>query len=201
MTRLMLAVLLFFPSLASAFEFPSLHNVYDVAPNDVLNVRSGPSVEHPIISSFTYDQKHIEVIRLSESGRWALVNVGEGTGWAASRFLKPLSLEPRIPTTMRCFGTEPFWRADLWQAGADQRIDLQVLGSLDQTILAHAGAFSSGRSDRFGYVAYDRSAILSVSAQLCSDGMSDRAFGMSADVFVETISGWQQFSGCCSLAP
>ncbi len=58
---------------------------------------------------------------------------------------------------------------------------------------------SAARRDRHGLVAVIDDVPLSgiIAARQCSDGMSDREYGLSLDA----IFGEQVLSGCCTLAP
>ena len=72
---------------AQAQEYPALFNVTDVPHGDVLNVRAGPGVNHPIIATLARDATGVEAVGTNESGRWARVSLGEISGWASTRFL------------------------------------------------------------------------------------------------------------------
>ena len=83
-------------SLASRYLAPSvrrLAGVSGVSPNDPegLNVRSGPSANHPVRGSIPYDASGV-VVHVCQRGsstrsEWCLVTYGAISGWVAGRFL------------------------------------------------------------------------------------------------------------------
>ena len=58
-----------------------------VAANDLLNIRAAPSANAEIIGTLSPRARHIEVVGYDDTGRWAQINTGEISGWAALRFL------------------------------------------------------------------------------------------------------------------
>ncbi|MFY0308346.1 SH3 domain-containing protein [Leisingera sp. D0M16] len=212
--RLHLAAALFWLACAAlpgaAQEFPALHSVTGVAADDVLNIRSAPSASASIVGSLAPGQSGVEVVQADDSGKWGLVNSGERSGWAALRYL---AREPRDDwrsqgQALECFGTEPFWSLTL-----DQAPNLKTPDGPDIpfTLLAHEpGSNHSGKSG-FHAVSWAESTLSSpepvslfgtLTAQQCSDGMSDRTYGISIDLL--RLHGTGQLSvlsGCCSLLP
>lgn len=184
---------LLWASVANAFDYPSLHSVVGVAADDFLNVREGPDVSLPVIAKLMPTATGVEIIKTTDDGRWGLVNVSEKTGWTAMRYLKKTA-NP-TPNT-QCFGTEPFWsshfssNASFGLAGEPQRY-FQITANINST----------NRTDRFATVAQGPSGqlIATISAKQCSDGMSDRLYGLSVEMLVENAGKWTQFSGCCLL--
>ena len=189
-------------SVAPAQPFPALYDVSGVAADDVLNVRAGPGVGFAVVGALDHDATRVEVLAID--GNWAQVNAGETAGWASTRYLVA---RPPVDLTgaarVMCSGTEPFWSLEI--APGDQAylrtpdsplVDVfrawrfQRLPSSLEKYLLHGEA--SGRE-------------LSVLAQpaTCSDGMSDRAYGIDVTVIV-TGTGWEKggptYVGCCSIA-
>ena len=62
--------------------------IFGVSPNDVLNVRTGPSFEHPVSGRIPPSAKSIEIID-SCVGVWCLVRYGNVTGYANRMYIKP----------------------------------------------------------------------------------------------------------------
>lgn len=194
-----LALTLFgLPQSAQAQEVPGLFDVVEVAASDVLNIRAEPSASAPVIGSFAPDAKGIEVLALSEDGKWGMVSAGESDGWVALRFLLPLpGGEPGlIPRPMTCFGTEPFWSIALgsdglrWSTPDGQPQDLKLV----EEKTANEGYFLSASGAK-GQDSYN----LTITKEYCSDGMSDRSYGYSARLFLASPEGNNLMRACCTM--
>lgn len=186
------------PALA---DYPQLFSVTGVAADDVLNVREAPSGTATIVGTLPPDARNIEVLDRNATRRWGQINLAEGTGWVAMRFLEPQgrSIDNyNLPVGLRCFGTEPFWSLD--NTGGALRftpmdgdgVDLVVeraqdsgIGNDLRRLLDLSGP--NGRASGFVYGAQ------------CSDGMSDRRYGIA--VSFTTRADGPMLSGCCTLAP
>lgn len=181
-----------------AQELPVLADVTGVAANDVLNIRAVPDASGAIIGTLAPDASGVEVIAVE--GDWALVNSNEGAGYAALRFLDPdestvwydLELQP-----LACSGTEPFWGLDIdpvagttvfWFADPSET----QAGTMGDRWIGQPWAQSAAFSVPEGLVV--------LQPQACSDGMSDRAFGIAIDIFLTDSQG-ARYSGFCSLIP
>ena len=199
---LLLATLMIVPqTLAAQVNLPALFNVTGVVAGDVLNIRTRPSASSPIIGAFPRNARGIEVVALSDDGRWGQINSDEGTGYVALRFLDlqagPSWTSMQVP--LSCFGTEPFW--SFTAIDGDAVLDVMDSGPVDMAITDVIPA--AGRSDVVGVQLSTQSStgFASLHATQCSDGMSDRAFGISIDLFVLHAEGATGYSGCCSLQP
>ncbi|MEP4699629.1 MAG: SH3 domain-containing protein, partial [Parasphingorhabdus sp.] len=178
--------------------YPLLHDVSGVASNDVLNVRAAPSSGAPIVGMLAFDQTDVEVLDTDPSGKWGLVNAGETAGWTSLRYLEPRP-EPghyALARTLQCFGTEPFWTLDLLQG---QKAEFSEMGEVSQSLPAGLLSTSNNRTDRY-VVGLGQDALLIVSRTACNDGMSDRQFGLEANL-VSLTPGLALRTGCCTLAP
>jgi len=183
---------------AAAQEFPTLFRVVGVASNDVLNIRAEPSASAPIVGSFAPNARDIEVIGRNEAGTWGLVNTGEGVGWSSLRFLSRQGAEgwAAMGQNLRCFGTEPFWQAHYLP-----RIRVLVFETLDDPDTEFEVLWTGGISGRPPYgagMALDSTGFATLRGGTCSDGMSDRLYGISILLFPGAGEG---FEGCCSVAP
>ncbi|MEL6289008.1 MAG: SH3 domain-containing protein [Pseudomonadota bacterium] len=65
------------------------YQVYNVASNDVLNVRTGPSVRFPIVTGLRNGTQCI--IIQARSGNWVKISYAEHTGWVNARYLQYFS--------------------------------------------------------------------------------------------------------------
>lgn len=94
---------------------PFLTEVRDVSSDDVLNLRQTPDHRSDKIGSLSHDATGVEVTALSDDARWVQINSGETSGWVRSRYLGQTSAAPwhSFEAGLSCFGTEPFWSADI----------------------------------------------------------------------------------------
>lgn len=188
---------------ATTEGWPALFNVANVSSDDVLNIRSGPDPEAKIIGNLVPSAKDIEIIRPDETGNWGLVNSGEGTGWVSLAFLsrQPGAWSGQFADRAQCFGTEPFWSADL----SPESATFESPEGLPLTFAETSALRSRNRIDRHTRV-YEHAIggmVATLRAAACSDGMSDRTYGWEIDLLL-VIAGdanAQMFSGCCSLVP
>ncbi|MCB1397752.1 MAG: SH3 domain-containing protein [Rhodobacter sp.] len=197
---LVLALLLAAPTLAPAQDLPALFRVTGVASNDVLNIRAEPRAQSPVVGAFGPMQTGIEVIALSDDGRWGLVRSQEGVGWSSMRYLQQTSVEPWTfgTTPLVCSGTEPFWTLTFFRpsnrveyVAPDDSFEMRVDVETPPTTLypRTMGLPMSGARKGFAVIRQG----------ICSDGMSDRLYGLEVQVY------WQgphsALSGCCMLQP
>ncbi len=186
-------------SAALARDLPAVFDVTGVASDDVLNIRAAPSATADILRSIPPDAKGVEVLALSQDGKWGMVSTGEGNGWVAMRYLtaQPAPGPDTLPRPMTCMGTEPFWALEHGRG-----LDLfRVPGEPDQPLVlqsefaAPEGYFAlSGGSGQT-----DTQYALTITRQFCSDGMSDRQFGFDARLFISSPAGNRLLHGCCTL--
>lgn len=192
------------PALATPeAPLPSRAAVSGVAANDVLNVRAEPNAKARVLGTLAPDAKGVEVVNFDPTGQWAKVSLGELSGWASGRFLvldRTTWVPGQLPSGLHCIGTEPFWslaevggRMSYSEPGGQPR-DLELRRVLDRGIAEDAmRALIAG--DDTGRV----TAV--VQPETCSDGMSDRDFGLAVTVILD---GGNQpsrlLNGCCSVA-
>ena len=179
---------------ASAQTLPERYKVYDVASNDVLNIRSGPVATSDIIGSFNPTDMNVEVLGIEDN--WAYVSAGERMGWVSMRYLRENPVVPGdVPHTISCLGTEPFWdltrqnnTTSYGSLGFERRpLTVMRAAAADNGFLVNATDISS------------RIYTLSINALACGDGLSDRQFGMSATLFKEALNGNTVLTGCCTF--
>lgn len=181
---------------AAAQDLPALHDVAGVASDDVLNIRSEPSASAPIIGGLAPDAQRVEVTEVSGNG-WGQVNSGEGRGWVSMRFLKRADTAAwhEAGATLACFGTEPFWAFDI--GGGTGRFSSPSADGIEYAVTDRAIPIGGPLTLGLGL---DRGFAV-IEAQSCSDGMSDRAFGLSISLFLDQDGELRPFKGCCSLSP
>lgn len=178
------------------YILPTLFDVAEVAADDVLNIRAQPNAGAEIIGTLASDATKIEVVE--ETRGWGRVNSGEASGWVSMAYLayrvdvwKP----GELPDGFRCYGTEPFW--GLERAG-DQLL-LSRPDSKDDARSIKAVLGTGVFRDPMRAVVAEGMTVTSTRA-ICSDGMSDRLFGLEAHAILQGDEP-MMFSGCCSIQP
>ncbi len=193
-----LLIALFLAQTAAAQDFPALHHVSGVSAGDVLNIRAEPSARAAIVGSFARDAVGIEVIGLNEDRTWGLVRTGEGVGWSSMRFLTREHADAWHSGThsLTCTGTEPFWTFSFYLPGnraefvsPDDSWEVRT----DAPILP-ATAFPPTLALPFSG-AHEGFAVLRNG--VCSDGMSDRLYGLEAQVYFRGQA--VGLTGCCQM--
>lgn len=195
MIRWFLAVLLW-PIALLAEPLPALYDVTGVAADDVLNVRAAPTGSAEKFGELSATAQDIEVTAINAAKTWGRINMGEVPGWVSMRYLKRQKDNPdfALAHALTCYGTEPFWRADITQG---QGVTLTTPDtSFD---IPGAGLFvpASGMSGHYA-LGFGNSS-LQVTREECVDGMSDRSFGLSIGLFLRHDQSQTLYSGCCSL--
>lgn len=183
------------PAAATQDAWPALFDVVGVAADDVLNIRATPDAGAAIVGTLAAGATKVEVIVPNDTETWGRVNTGEGTGWVSLSYLDrhPGQSTYSYPKITSCFGTEPFWTLTVAPEVGFATPNGETPGTLrSQQSPLNALA-------RFGLTVdlMDRTFRGVVVRQQCSDGMSDRAYGMEVNAFY----GNEMLSGCCTLAP
>ncbi len=193
------------PAAATQDGWPALYDVSGVAANDTLNIRSEPGTGGVVIGTLEPDAEGIEVVRPNPRETWGLVNHGEATGWVSLSFLtrRPGQWLGHVPEIRSCFGTEPFWSltfdgdAITWwtpdeTASGDR---LETWSTLNRRDLHAIGLRISPDDEP------EREGVAMLSLASCSDGMSDREYGLRLDLLLGTAGDRTLLSGCCSIQP
>ena len=184
------------PAAATQEGWPALYDVTGVASDDVLNIRAGATAASEVIGSYAPDAT-VEVIRPNDAETWGLVNVREGTGWVAMRFLarRPGQFDGHFPDFAICTGTEPFWSV---KRDGDQLTTEMFLTEeppitetilWEQTTVNHRHRYSFRTANQVGVIA----------RQYCDDGMSDQEFGLELNLIL--LEEGVHLQGCCRLLP
>ncbi|WP_317056494.1 SH3 domain-containing protein [Roseovarius rhodophyticola] len=193
-------VALILASKAYSEALPAYYNVSNVAPDDVLNIRQAPSTAASIIGKLGHEDTSIEVVAFDEDKEWGQVNIGEMAGWVSLRFLtrQPGQIDDELPSPLVCAGTEPFWTLDI--AGGETA-QLSRPGETPVDVRMLEPVTASNRTDRYAIFGQggDRVYTFIFHRDACSDGMSDRAYGMSVDLFLTEEKGVSYVTGCCNL--
>lgn len=197
MIRSLIFLACFLPQIVFAQDFPARFSVTGVAADDTLNIRSGPSSSTEILGELPPFAINVEVLRTSDDGKWGLIGTGEGNGWVFMRFLKesPPHDPNTIPRPLICSGTEPFWTLAMHARGAEFN---ELGGSREDLNEGFEGVADAGYLAEFDQGPYISYVLMAERAQ-CGDGMSDREFGFTARLFVETPDGNRFLRGCCTM--
>lgn len=186
-------LLLLWAGLAAAQDLPARFTVAGVAAGDVLNVRAEPGASARVLATLPPGSTGVEILRLSPDGRWGLMPLREGAGWVAMRYLAREAPAPTpLPRPLLCRGNEPFWALSVTAQGA--RFESPERGTVPLRRHGEAAGF------RGGVLAFDaggETLDLTVVRQACSDGMSDRPYGLAALVWNR---GELFLEGCCALS-
>ncbi len=184
------------PVLAAASDYPALFDVTDVASDDVLNLRAEPDASAALIGTLAYDAKNIEVVASNDSDTWGQINLGETSGWVSLRYLErhPDNPDYALAKTLVCYGAEPGWSATFQQGMA---VKFSSMSGEYETPGAGLIVSASGRFGVWGMAYGDSTAIFR--RETCSDGMSDRHFGLSGTLFKQHDGIQSVLTGCCSI--
>lgn len=184
------------------YTLPTLFDVTGVAADDRLNIRAAPNAAAQIIGTLGPRARDIEVVATDATGRWARVNSGEVSGWANMTFLAYQSdvwVPDALPPTLHCVGTEPFWSLRPSAAG------LVLATPEGETAMRNRSILTTGifRDPRRAVLAKGGGVGLTavIVPMGCSDGMSDRSYGLDATLILTGPDGRQMLTGCCSIAP
>lgn len=186
---------------ALAQDYPQLYSVTGVADGDVLNIREAASGTATIIGDLPNDATGVEVLMRNATRRWGKINLDEGTGWVAMRFLEPQGRPIdhfNLPVGLRCFGTEPFWSI----TQSDGALQVTPMDGTPTTLtveLAQDTGIPNDLRRLLNLSSPEGPASGFIYPATCSDGMSDRVYGLS--ISLNTGPGTPMLSGCCTLAP
>ena len=200
LTALLLSLAL--PLTAAAQTLPSLFAVVDVAEDDVLNIRAQPGSSSAIVGSLAWNAGDIEVTSLDATGKWGQINIDEQSAWVSMRYLRlqPFTEAKLLPHPLTCFGNEPFWALEITNGATTElrRMDGDPLWFPAPHTVA-----SASMTGRYAMIAEDagRSLFGFVERKTCSDGMSDRAYGLDVNLLIRDGNEIQYLSGCCSVTP
>jgi uncharacterized membrane protein len=193
---LILLALMAFPTDAQDLPalYPALFDVQGVAADDVLNIRARPSADAVVVGTLTPDAKGVEVVG-AENG-WAMVNSGEGTGYAKMDFLVAAGKADwrALKAPLSCFGTEPFWGLSFDPAAG--KAEFTNYDEPSQT-MAVTQLWPAPMWSPLSAIGLEGGTAV-IRAEECSDGMSDFTFGIALDLFL-TGGEARRYSGCCSL--
>jgi len=202
-----LATFVFVLAATSAFAddlplpVPALYDVSGVAADDTLNVRALPDASSDIVGELASDATAVEVVAYSRSSEWGLVNAGEGSGWVSMQFLQDSSVMAGaygLPAFLHCSGTEPFFGVMVTQDGlmvtTPDTIDDPKVYPIEAVYPSGPEVIDLSNDVLISWLKDGQSNQARILPGKCSDGMSDRQYGLH---YSDPVLG----TGCCSIAP
>ncbi len=187
-------------AMGSAATAQSVPDLFRVA-GDAVSIHAENTAASEVIGTLPAGASGIEV--MGHGSDWGEVNAGEVTGWVALKDLESEGAAPwhQLQGNLHCLGTEPFWDARL-SAGTstmlmkgpeapDMTLNIAQSVSPMDVVLPSLGIAFAGTGEP-GF------AVLR--PESCSDGMSERTYGLSAVFFVGKPGAMTGLSGCCTIA-
>ena len=168
-----------------------------------LNVRAAPSASaRDPGARCAPTAAGIEVLALSAGRRLGAGAPPRGVGLGGAALPRGRAARRRAPPRpLACRGTEPFWARDP-RRGAARR------STCPRPARCRCAPWARPRGARAGSRAFDlggpdggRTLDLTVVRRACSDGMSDRPYGLTALVWATGGGGDRLLEGCCTLQP
>lgn len=191
---------LFFGTAATAQSLPQLYDVTGVEAGDTLNVRASDSASAEIIGTLARDAQAVEVIAVNDAGTWGQVNTAESAGWVNLRYLAERGVHIdhyNLPDGLFCMGTEPFWSAQ--NTGGQFHYDTPDAPARDMAIwMAQDSGIEGDLRRMVQFAGTTGPGMAFIYPSTCSDGMSDRAYGLSISLM--TAPDAPLLSGCCTLS-
>ena len=198
MRALVLCALLSSP--AAAEVYPALHDVSGVAADDVLNIRAEPSASAAIVGTLPPDATGVEVVGVQ--GGWGRVGGGEGGGWVRLSYLdrQPGADWFTLTAPLRCMGTEPFWSLGVEPVSKVAVFSTPDAGDRFTTLTTVWTGARTAQDGRPTAALALPDGFATLTGIQCSDGMSDRPFGIAVDLYLNGEAPGV-LHGCCTLAP
>jgi hypothetical protein len=148
--------------------------VWGVQPDDVLNVRAGPGVSNPIITTLDPNQQGVrrfDVTEFDGDDRWGVIEVADGAGWVNLAFVRPAGTRP--PATEGTIDPRTETAADDVQA---------LLGAGEYETLS-------------GFVDPDSGVVISVDAFVADDAQVLTAEQLAGAATDDTVLLWGYTDG------
>lgn len=184
-----------------AEALPAFYRVAGVSADDRLNLRAAPDVGSAVLATLAPDAQGLEVVGFSPDGKWAQLNLGEGDAWSSARYLVHEG-DPewwRGQAALSCHGTEPFWSLG---SAPDASVVFTAMGEEPQDLrITWSATPQGGLAGVLGWqlAGPARNGFAVLRSDRCSDGMSDRNYGITLDLFLAGGAAPLGLRGCCSL--
>ncbi len=189
-----------FSTNATAQPLPQLYDVTGVGVGDQLNIRAEPSADAAPLGTLPRDARAIEVVALNEAGTWGQVNTAEASGWVNMRYMDERGVHIdhyNLPDGLFCMGTEPFWSVQ--NIGGRLHYDTPDAPARDMDIwIAQDSGIEGDLRRMLQFAGIGGPGMGFIYPAQCSDGMSDRAYGLAISLM--TAPDAPMLSGCCTLS-
>lgn len=182
-----------------AQSLPDRYMVNGVLADDVLNIRAERHATSEKIDEFPHDAMNVEILHVIDG--WGQTATSEGFGWVSMRYLTANPWDDgQVPRPLICSGTEPFWNFVMLPSGAEYNdLSLNENTPRVQTVISEETAASGFLIQTQEGPTLTRT--FAIAGRSCSDGMSDRPFGMSVTMFTSAPDGNYVQTGCCTIQP
>lgn len=156
-------------------------------------LRENPRATSALIDRLPDEVTTVEVTGLSENGDWARILHLEGNAWMPLEALTAMNVTGGpFENPLFCAGTEPFWSL---KTQGDTLI-LEEMGAPAETFSDLTTMTSANTTTH--HVAQSEGLTVLLRGAECSDGMSDRTYGLATDIILPR-SDAGLLSGCCTL--
>lgn len=165
-----------------------------------LAIRAAPAPDAAVLGHLQPGAQGVQVIARSADGAWGQIAHGEGDGWAAHGRAQP----PTVATGSKPATALLWGGAVLGRASADPLFRRVRTAEHPEMPLQITGTDSRPGADGpvrlWTFAGETATASLLVRHEMCSDGMSDRPFGLSAAfTMIESTGAVHLRLGCCAL--
>ncbi|WP_428545583.1 SH3 domain-containing protein [Profundibacter sp.] len=175
---------------------PAVFSVINVAANDVLWVRNAPDEAAAPVTNLQPNAA-VTVLEFINNG-WAKVTIGQNIGYVKASYLTQgggVTTSSGMQLGLNCNGAEPFWNL---QIATDWTMTYSAMGGSPQvSSLQLANPSPSGP---YPFQLSDGGQLNgTLSAQICSDGMSDITYPWKILLNAPMSGSMQALNGCCTL--
>lgn len=175
---------------------PAVFSVINVAANDVLWVRNAPDAASAPVTNLQPNAP-VSVLEFINNG-WAKVTIGQNVGYVKASYLTAgggVTTSTGMQLGLNCNGAEPFWNL---QIAADRTMTFRGMGESPQ--VSSLQSASPAPSGTYPFQFTDSGQLSgTLSAQICSDGMSDITYPWKILLNAPMSSSMLALSGCCTL--
>ena len=175
------------------------YRVFGVARDDVLNLRATAGAQAAIVATLPPNATGLEPTGRAQAvgaTTWRELRYQGTVGWVNERYLAAESSTQSLPTSLVCFGTEPFWSLELNTDGTARCIET-CQGPDGLKISAYASNLDR-TTQTLDVITAGGALFLQVQIKQtgdCSDGMSDLKYPF----LLKAKGPATDLNGCCRL--
>lgn len=180
----------------SNIVLPAVFSVINVDSGDVLWVRNGPNASAAPVTNLP-PSAPVSVLEFTNNG-WAKVTIGQNIGYVKASYLTQgggVVTSSGMQLGLNCNGAEPFWNM---QIATDRTITYTAMGGAP--LVSSLQAANPSQSGLYPFQFTDGGQLNgNLSAQICSDGMSDITYPWKILLNAPMNGSMQALNGCCTL--